>query len=74
MQVMSTALVILTLNEVHGAKELFPRIKKEWVDEFCISNKLFQYQPLLYAIKGHKKTFKEPKTFPDLGSLISISP
>ena len=33
---MSTALVILTLNEVHGAKELFPRIKKEWVDEIIV--------------------------------------
>ena len=33
---MSTTLVILTLDEVDGVKELFPRIKKEWVDEIIV--------------------------------------
>ena len=53
---MKVTLFIPTLNEISGLKNIMPRIKKEWVDEFCISNKLFQYQPLLYAIKGHQKT------------------
>jgi len=33
---MSTALLILTLNEVDGMKKIVPNIKKEWVDEILV--------------------------------------
>ena len=33
---MSTALLILTLNEVVGMKKIGPMIKKEWVDEIVV--------------------------------------
>lgn len=33
---MSTALLILTLNEVDGMKKIVPQIKKEWVDEILV--------------------------------------
>ena len=33
---MSTALVILTWNEVDAVREIFPKIKKEWVDEILV--------------------------------------
>ena len=33
---MSTALVILTLNEIDGVKKILPQIKREWVDEIIV--------------------------------------
>ncbi len=33
---MSTSLVILTLNEIVGVKEILPKIKKDWVDEIVV--------------------------------------
>ena len=33
---MSTALLILTWNEVEAAQVIFPKIKKEWVDEILV--------------------------------------
>ena len=33
---MSTALLILTLNEVDGFKEIMPHVKREWVDELIV--------------------------------------
>tara|TARA_Y100000996_G_scaffold415533_2_gene410897 strand:- start:1503 stop:2165 length:663 start_codon:yes stop_codon:yes gene_type:complete len=33
---MSVALIILTLNEIDGVKEILPKIKKEWVDEILV--------------------------------------
>ena len=33
---MSTALLILTWNEVEAARIIFPKIKKEWVDEILV--------------------------------------
>ena len=33
---MSTAVVITTLNEIDGVKELLPKIKKEWAEEWLI--------------------------------------
>ena len=33
---MSTAVVITTLNEIDGVKELLPKIKKEWADEWLV--------------------------------------
>ena len=33
---MSTALLILTLNEVDGFKEIMPYVKREWVDELIV--------------------------------------
>jgi len=33
---MKTTLVIFTLNEINGMKEIMPRIKKEWVDQIII--------------------------------------
>ena len=33
---MSTALLILTLNEVDGFKEIMPHVKREWVDELVV--------------------------------------
>ena len=33
---MSTALLILTWNEVEAARVIFPKIKKEWVDEILV--------------------------------------
>ncbi len=33
---MSTAIVILTLNEIDGMRKVVPKIKKEWADEIII--------------------------------------
>jgi glycosyltransferase involved in cell wall biosynthesis len=33
---MSTALLILTLDEIDGMKEIIPKIRKEWVDEILL--------------------------------------
>ena len=33
---MTTALVVLTLNEIDGMKEVMPKIEKKWVDEIVI--------------------------------------
>ena len=33
---MSTALLVLTLNEIDGMKQIMPNVKKEWVDEIVI--------------------------------------
>ena len=33
---MSTALIILTLNEIAGVKKILPRINKNWVDEIVV--------------------------------------
>ena len=33
---MTTALIILTLNEVDGFKEIMPHVKREWVDELIV--------------------------------------
>ena len=33
---MSTALLVLTLNEIDGMRQIMPNIKKEWVDEIVI--------------------------------------
>ena len=33
---MTTALLILTLNEVDGFKEIMPHVKREWVDELIV--------------------------------------
>ena len=34
--VMSTALIVMTLNEVDGIRKIMPKVKKEWVDEIVI--------------------------------------
>jgi len=33
---MSTAVVITTLNEIDGVKEILPKIKKEWAEEWLV--------------------------------------
>ena len=33
---MSVAIIILTLNEIDGVKEILPKIKKEWADEIVV--------------------------------------
>ena len=33
---MTTALLILTLNEVDGIKKIMPLVKREWVDELIV--------------------------------------
>jgi len=33
---MSTALIVMTLNEVDGIRKIMPKVKKEWVDEIVI--------------------------------------
>jgi len=33
---MSTALIVLTLNEIDGIKQIMPKIKKDWVDEIVV--------------------------------------
>ena len=33
---MTTALLILTLNEVDGIKKIMPLVKREWVDELVV--------------------------------------
>jgi len=33
---MSTAVIITTLNEIDGVKELLPKIKKEWAEEWLV--------------------------------------
>jgi len=33
---MSTALIILTLNEIEGVKKILPKINKNWVDEIVV--------------------------------------
>jgi len=33
---MTTALLILTLNEIDGVKKIIPEIKREWVDEILV--------------------------------------
>ena len=33
---MSNALIILTLNEIDGVKNILPKIKREWVDEIIV--------------------------------------
>ena len=33
---MTTALFVLTFNEIDGMKKIMPRIKKDWVDEIIV--------------------------------------
>jgi len=33
---MTTALVVLTLNEIDGMKQVMPKIEKTWVDEIIV--------------------------------------
>ena len=35
--IMSTSLIILTLNEIEGVKIMIPKVKQEWVDEIVLS-------------------------------------
>lgn len=61
---MSTALVILTLNEIDGIKSILPKIKKEWVDEIVIVDggstdgtiqeaEKLSFNVIIQKIKGH---------------------
>ena len=34
--IMSTSLIILTLNEIEGVKIMIPKVKQEWVDEIVL--------------------------------------
>mgnify|MGYP001316794179 CR=1 FL=1 len=61
---MSTALLILTWNEVDAVRVIFPKIKKEWVDEILVVDggstdgtideaKKAGYKIIKQEIKGH---------------------
>ena len=61
---MSTALLILTWNEVDAVRAIFPKIKKEWVDEILVVDggstdgtideaKKAGYKIIKQEIKGH---------------------
>ena len=61
---MTTALVILTWNEVDAVRVIFPKIKKEWVDEILVVDggstdgtideaKKAGYKIIKQEIKGH---------------------
>ena len=61
---MSSALIILTSNEIDGVKELLPKIDKKWVDEIVVIDsgstdgtieecKKFGFKVVIQKIKGH---------------------
>ena len=61
---MSTALLLLTWNEVEASRVIFPKIKKEWVDEILVVDggstdgtieeaKTNGFQIMKQEIKGH---------------------
>jgi glycosyltransferase involved in cell wall biosynthesis len=61
---MTTALIILTFNEIDGVKELLPRIDRNWVDEILVVDggstdgtiqecKKMGFDVIVQEIKGH---------------------
>jgi glycosyltransferase involved in cell wall biosynthesis len=61
---MSTDLIVLTLNEIHGLKKIMPLVKKEWVNEIIIVDggstdgtveeaKKMGFRVISQEIKGH---------------------
>ena len=61
---MTTALLILTLNEVDGIKKIMPLVKREWVDELIVVDggstdgtieeaKKMGFNVILQKSKGH---------------------
>jgi len=61
---MSTALIILTFNEIDGVKELLPKIDKSWIDEILVVDggstdgtiaecENMGFQVFIQKIKGH---------------------
>lgn len=63
-QNMSTCLIILTLNEIVGVKEILPKINKNWIDEIVVIDgrstdgtieecKRQGFKVIIQKIKGH---------------------
>jgi|TARA_B100001540_G_scaffold80179_1_gene72001 glycosyltransferase involved in cell wall biosynthesis len=61
---MSNALIILTLNEIDGVKNILPKIKREWIDEIIVVDggstdgtiekaKEFGFKVIIQSVKGH---------------------
>lgn len=61
---MSTCLIILTLNEIVGVKEILPKINKNWIDEIVVIDgrstdgtieecKRQGFKVIIQKIKGH---------------------
>ena len=75
--VMSTALIVMTLNEVDGIRKIMPKVKKEWVDEIVIvdggstDGTIKEVEKLgLKIIHQKKKKIKQRRPFQSLSQVF----
>ena len=55
---MSTAIIVLTLDEIDGVKQIVPEIKEEWVEEFNKYMVEFYEEEMKQLKKSHLKIIK----------------
>jgi len=82
---MKITLLIPTLNEIDGMKEIMPRIKKEWVDQILIVDggstdgtieyaKEKNYQVIIQKKKGIRNAYIEAMDYIESDMVITFSP
>jgi glycosyltransferase involved in cell wall biosynthesis len=82
---MSTALLILTLDEIDGMKEIVPKIRKEWIDEILLVDggstdgtieeaEKFGLNILKQKIKGHGAAILEGVNATNSDNIVFFGP